>query len=151
MRAPILDDCDGTSLVILLTVESCAHVCVRSIKTINDSMAKLTGGCQHIMDSGELRTMLQFCLQAGNYLNQGTFRGQATAVDVGFLSQVRVRIANGDPHSALLTGTRVVCCATAATNSLAACAAPTERRNHETCWNSSVHSYAKRALTPFRE
>eukprot|EP01043_Picozoa_sp_COSAG02_P019847 COSAG02_NODE_967_length_15586_cov_9.185704_3_plen_82_part_00 len=77
-------------LPLLLTAESNAHVCVRSIKTINGSIAKLTGGCKHIMDSGELRTMLQVCLQAGNYLNQGTFRGQATAVDVGFLSQVRV-------------------------------------------------------------
>ena len=59
------------------------------MKTINSSIAKMTEGCQHIMNSGELRTMLQVCLQAGNYLNQGTFRGQAVAVDVGFLSQVR--------------------------------------------------------------
>jgi hypothetical protein len=56
---------------------------------MNSSITKLTDGCQHIMNSGELRTMLQVCLQAGNYLNQGTFRGQAVAVDVGFLSQVR--------------------------------------------------------------
>ena len=60
-----------------------------SIETITNSIAALAEGCQHIMNSGELRTMLQVCLQAGNYLNQGTFRGQAAAVDVGFLNQVR--------------------------------------------------------------
>ena len=63
--------------------------CTFSIKTITSSIAKLTDGCQHIMNSAELRTMLQMCLQAGNYLNQGTFRGGAVAADVGFLSQVR--------------------------------------------------------------
>jgi hypothetical protein len=82
-------DCDASPVATLATLADCGFVCVRSIKTINGNIAKLTDGCQHILNSGELRTMLQVCLQAGNYLNQGTFRGQAMAVDVGFLSQVR--------------------------------------------------------------
>lgn len=82
MRAPTFNLCAA-----LLSVDSCVFF-RRSVKALNGSIATLTDGCQHIMNSGELRTMLQVCLQAGNYLNQGTFRGQAVAVDVGFLSQV---------------------------------------------------------------
>lgn len=62
-----------------------------SIETIEGNITQLKAGCEHVMNSAELRTTLQMCLQAGNYLNAGTFRGQASAVDVGFLSQVSTR------------------------------------------------------------
>ena len=73
-----------------------------------------------VMNSEGLRTMLQVCVQAGNVLNQGSFRfvnirfccvcgvwerflmiarlldrGDAVAVDIGFLSQMKGMRANG--------------------------------------------------------
>ena len=58
-------------------------------------MDKLKDGCEQVMDSDALRTMLQVCVQAGNVLNRGSFRGDAVAVDIGFLSQMKGMRANG--------------------------------------------------------
>lgn len=90
--------------------------------------------------------MLQMCLQTGNYLNQGTFRGQAMAVDVGFLSQVR----SGSPNTVLkpLLLIRQLCFLHC---SLEACGVQTAHRVHAPSWNSSVQNCSKRVLILFQK
>ena len=55
---------------------------------VDANVHKLQSGCGTVLECEALRTMLQACLQAGNVLNAGSFRGNAAAADVGFLLQL---------------------------------------------------------------
>ena len=56
---------------------------------VDANVHRLQSGCGTVLECESLRTMLQACLQAGNVLNAGSFRGNAAAADVGFLLQLR--------------------------------------------------------------
>lgn len=59
------------------------------VKEVTDGIAKLNAAVDSICDSAVFKRLLEVVLTFGNFLNQGSFRGNAQGVKINFLNEMK--------------------------------------------------------------
>lgn len=59
------------------------------VKEVQDGIEKLNAAVQSICDSAVFKRLLEVVLTFGNFLNQGSFRGNAQGVKINFLNEMK--------------------------------------------------------------
>eukprot|EP01043_Picozoa_sp_COSAG02_P079074 COSAG02_NODE_18112_length_960_cov_1.457607_1_plen_149_part_00 len=59
------------------------------VREVKDGIAKLNAAVESICDSDAFKRLLEVVLTFGNFLNQGSFRGNAQGVKINFLNEMK--------------------------------------------------------------